>query len=376
MHMQQIFESFRRFTQTIQEGGGKAPSLTGQTSLTPNVANEAMQEYQRFISQWGAWLDGKFTEPPTMTSEEFLAQERSIDLPAIQYVGPVGSVSYTQQDIEQGSDVIYGDIDVLVEIPMPSWIQLEDPTQERLVKLALRRAYKRQLIDYIEETQPPNIHADATLSRNDFSEGQKEPFMIILRLEDGSYVQADSIVTYSDISSWTKERFTPMRGFKGYVHGNFYDVLSDMLNVSMNRSGVVAKFQGGKIVPSRMRKDVQVKKVSSNPRTFFVDILQVFAGSQAESNPLLDANPGLNPETHETDLLKTLASGAKGLFIALQDNGVIDDAEQKISSLLELYREKNIREAERRESKDPSAAGKFFEMSDAATRIVSDVLVS
>ena len=166
MQMQQLFENFRKFTQVIQEGGGKAPSLTDKTALTPEIAQEALEEYQRFISQWNGWLQGRFEEPESMDSEAYLAQEREINLPPLNYAGPVGSVAYTQQDVEQESDVIYGDIDVLVEIPMPSWIQIEDATQERLVKLALRRSYKRQLVDYIEETQPVNIHADATLTES------------------------------------------------------------------------------------------------------------------------------------------------------------------------------------------------------------------
>ena len=375
MQMQQLFENFRNFARTLQEGGGKAPSLTGGTALTPELVQEALEEYQRFISQWNNWLESKFTEPEPMGSDEYLAQEREINLPPLNYAGPVGSVAYTQQDIEQDKDVIYGDIDVLVEIPMPSWVQIEDATQERLVKLALQRNYKRQLIDYIEETQPVNIHADATLSRNEFSENLKEPFMVILQLPNGAYVQADSIITYSDISSWTKARYTPMRGFKGYIHGNFYDVLSDMLNVSLSRSGVVAKFRGGEIVPPRMRKDVRVKTISSNPRTFFVDILQVFAGSEARSNPLLDANPGLDPETHETELLRTLASGAKGLLIALEDNDALDNAEEKVRTLYSNYKAKNDQEAERRETKDPTANGKFTEMSDTATQMVADILL-
>jgi len=199
--------------------------------------------------------------------------------------------------------------------------------------------------------------------------------MVILQLPSGGYVQADSIITYSDISSWTKARYTPMRGFKGYIHGNFYDVLSDMLNVSLSRSGVVAKFRDGEIVPSRMRKDVQVRTISSNPRTFFVDILQVFAGSEARSNPLLDANPGLDPETHETELLRTLASGAKGLFVALEDNDVIESAEEKVQTLYNNYKAKNDQEAGKREMKDPSAGGKFTEMSDSATQMVADILL-
>ena len=53
---------------------------------------------------------------------------------------------------------------------------------------------------------------------------------------------------------------------------------------------------------------------------------------------------------------------------------VIDDAGEKISSLFELYKEKNDREAEKRDARDPSASGKFTTMSDTATRIVADVL--
>jgi len=316
--------------------------------LTPTVVLQALNEYQRFIDDWSRWLT-----------------ERGASRPKL--VGLVGSVAYAHSDFEDNRDVAYGDIDVLVELPVVGKL-------DYFAKNLLQREYRQYLIDYLQSEQPTNVHVDATLGRGEFKSKRPTPFMIILNLDHDTYVLADTIITFSDVSSWTKARYTPMRGYKGYIHGNFYDTLSDILSISLSKNGVIAKFQDGQLVPSKKRKDVEVRTVSTDPQNFFVDILNFFVGSQAQGNSLLQANPGINPEAHADELLKMLASGAKGLLLALEANGVIDGAYDKINFLAAEYRAKNVKEAEKRASKDPSTADQFVKMSDDASQIVGNIL--
>jgi len=334
--------------QTSKKFQAKVLCAPNNMRLTPTVVLQALNEYQRFIDDWSQWLTERGAARPKL-------------------VGPVGSVAYAHSDFEDNRDVAYGDIDVLVELPVAGKL-------DYFAKNSLQREYRQYLIDYLQSEQPTNVHVDATLGRGEFKSKRATPFMIILNLDHDTYVLADTIITFSDVSSWTKARYTPMRGYKGYIHGNFYDTLSDILSISLSKNGIIAKFQDGQLVPSKKRKDVEVRTVSTDPQNFFVDILNFFAGSQAQGNSLLQTNPGINPEAHADELLKMLASGAKGLLLALEANGVIDDAYDKINFLAAEYRAKNVKEAEKRASKDPLTADQFVKMSDDASQIVGNIL--
>jgi hypothetical protein len=319
-----------------------------RTLLTPATVLRALSEYQRFIENWSQWLD-----------------ERGIPRPKL--MGPVGSVAYAHSDFEDGRDVTYGDIDVLLELPVADKL-------DHFAKNSLQRQYRQHLIDYLQNEQPANVHVDATLGRGEFECKRPTPFMILLKLDCDTYVLADTIITFSDISSWTKARYTPMRGYKGYIHGNFYDTLSEILNISLSKNGITAKFQNGQLVPTRKRKDVTARTVSTDPQNFFMDVLFFLAGSHACCNSLLRANPGINPDVHADELLKMLASGAKGLLLALEANGVINDAFGKINFLNAQYRAKNDKEAAKRGVKEPVVAAQFIKMSDDASEVVNNIL--
>ena len=164
--------------------------------------------------------------------------------------------------------------------------------------------------------------------------------MVVLTLPDGKKVQVDLIATVPKYRDWMLTRWVPERGVKGYVGGNLYKALGDILMLSIGDQGVLARTRDGKRVPSNRRgKDVQFTQVSKDPMTFFKDIVVYLAGDGAVLTSDLEENPGMNPSDIK---IADIASGIKKIAINLESNSAlpdgISDANQMLTKVLERFK--------------------------------------
>ena len=91
------YKSWQHFL--LNEGGIK--SAKTDAKLTPEIVIRAIDVYNRVIADFNSWLSGMGEMP-------------------VRSVKPVGSVSYAQRDLQDKENVIYGDVDYLVEFPLPA----------------------------------------------------------------------------------------------------------------------------------------------------------------------------------------------------------------------------------------------------------------
>jgi hypothetical protein len=101
---------------------------------------------------------------------------------------------------------------------------------------------------------------------------------------------------------------------KGLLMGNMFSVLGELLNMSIQHAGVQLKTVNGQQVPFSKQKDVEVKTLSINPRSFVYDIFnylhqQILGTSAKQVDPLLKQFPGNNIDDVK---IATMVNAVKG----------------------------------------------------------------
>jgi|TARA_R110002020_G_scaffold37124_21_gene112114 hypothetical protein len=299
----------------ITEGGLKAPELTSDTPLTPEIVNLAIQSYISALDLWNKSLESSSLEQVTP-------------------VGPVGSSAYHSVD---STDTKYGDVDYLVSFPVDA---PEGASQDEIRKEEnrVKRKYEQSFRMFLSQSTEVDryVNAEAT--------NRGSPFLVIVKLPDGQHVQVDTIVTFPRYSAspeqesddqWMPARWTPERGLKGYTIGNLYTSLGSYFNMSIGDRGVTANVRDGQRVSSRARKGVSLVTISTNIKTFLRDIGNEIAGDKYVENEALTKNPGMNPDNIS---IKDLSMGIRGLALTMRDSGVIQDEKEMLSSILDLYK--------------------------------------
>lgn len=289
---------------SLIEGGLKLPPEK-RTDLTPKLVKQAEAVYLDVIAGWNRWLQAHGHEP-------------------VEPIRLSGSSTHADKDVADKPETIYGDVDYLVSFPVE--YDSDDITAQRKSDAASDREYTDLLGRYLSEKKPKHVDVEATL--------RGSPLQVIVRLQDDVLVQIDTTITHPQHAQWMKGRYTPERGIKGYVTGNLYKALGDVLTLTIGTEGVLARIKDGKRVASNVRAGVTFKRVSNSFETFLVDIARFLAGSDVELAPMLKRNPGLDSDAVS---IETLAKGIVGLAQTLDNVGKLD-SHQMLEQVLARFK--------------------------------------
>jgi len=319
----------------LSEGGAKVPA-DQKAPLTPEVVTQAISLYRDLMGEFNEFLGNRGLRP-------------------VKLIRPVGSTYYYQEDLEEGSDVVYGDIDYLVSLPPADGG--ENFSQSRKAQAALKRNYEKEFLEFIQTSPPDYVDVDLT--------GDKSPTMVIVEIGDGKKIQIDLISTSPKYEEWMQTRWVPERGVKGYIGGNLYKSLGDALTLTISSEGVLARIKDDMRVTSKDRsQDVTFIQVSSNPSSFFKDIVDYLSSPGDFSiSTELENSPGIDP-TRVT--ISGIANGIRLVAENLELNNTLPEKFESATELLEevLARFKlNIDAAIRKKSQQRSS-GEFISEED------------
>lgn len=297
-------------------GGLLSPELTSGTKLTPSVVSQANKVYLQAISAWNKSLSSQGLEP-------------------VQPIKAVGSTSYFEQDSTEQpdelervygtSDVVYGDVDYLVQFPFPSDFS-GDETERRREENKIKKEYGQLMQKFFESPNSPTEVKAVTSP------------MLVVELPSGEHVQVDAIVTFPKYSNWMKSRYSSERGLKGYITGNLYAALGDALVLTIGTEGVLARTRDGERVTSRIRKDVIINSVSIDPRNFLMDIAGYIIGSDDfEVSPTLQRYSGWDEDAVR---ISDIGKGIVGLAETLEANVEGFSKKELLSNVLSTFEAK------------------------------------
>ena len=333
--------------QPIDEGGWLKPELTSKTVLSPDTIEKATEKFKDFLGDLNKFLIDK-------------------SLPEIKDYQILGSAGYYKQDQQDKKQITYGDIDVMVVIP----VENKDDGND------IKKEYIKNVIKFIETSGQNYIDIESAKR----SDGKQ----IIIKIDEDTWVQLDLLYTTKIYKDWFATRFTPERGIKGFTMGGMYSALAEVLNIRIGDTGVRAKFKDGKIVSPMLRKDVVDKLISSSPRTFLRDLADFLAGlfgkKITDIDQNLSAHSGVNPNDVK---LKDLTTGVLGFAKTLDANGILSDLgfdyASFIKAIKDKYAEKMIEQYSKKEKKattpeTQASIDKIKKHADLGNKIVNDIL--
>ena len=333
--------------QPIDEGGWLKPELTSKTVLSPDTIEKATEKFKDFLGDLNKFLIDK-------------------SLPEIKDYQILGSAGYYKQDQQDKKQITYGDIDVMVVIP----VENKDDGND------IKKEYIKNVIKFIETSGQNYIDIESAKR----SDGKQ----IIIKIDEDTWVQLDLLYTTKIYKDWFAARFTPERGIKGFTMGGMYSALAEVLNIRIGDTGVRAKFKDGKIVSPMLRKDVVDKLISNSPRTFLRDLAdflaELFNKKITVVDPNLSTHGGVNP--HDVKL-KDLTTGVLGFAKTLDANGILSDLgfdyASFIKAIKDKYAEKMIEQYSKKEKKattpeTQASIDKIKKHADLGNKIVNDIL--
>ena len=333
--------------QPIDEGGWLKPELTSKTVLSPDTIEKATEKFKDFLGDLNKFLIDK-------------------SLPEIKDYQILGSAGYYKQDQQDKKQITYGDIDVMVVIP----VENKDDGND------IKKEYIKNVIKFIETSGQNYIDIESAKR----SDGKQ----IIIKIDEDTWVQLDLLYTTKIYKDWFATRFTPERGIKGFTMGGMYSALAEVLNIRIGDTGVRAKFKDGKIVSPMLRKDVVDKLISNSPRTFLRDLSDFLAGlfgkKITDIDQNLSAHSGVNPNDVK---LKDLTTGVLGFAKTLDANGILSDLgfdyASFIKAIKDKYAEKMIEQYSKKEKKattpeTQASIDKIKKHADLGNKIVNDIL--
>lgn len=290
--------------------GGWASSITQDTKLTPEVVGQCVQLYGEFVSDFN----------------EFLREKGESE---VEVGEPIGSAHYYERDAKENPQKEYGDVDILLYIPRLEG--LSDNTNKNKYK---------DLVKYFLQGND-RVKTDTGNA-------------LIFKLENRGYAQVDLVMAYSDSKMWVKGRMTPERGLKGAIGGTLYSALAEVLDLSINVSGVEAKVKNDLPVSFRMGKVDRTDTVSRDISNFGLDICRYYYKVLTGKDPKgmrvgsrLRKNPGMDPSDVKN---RDIAEMVKGIGETLETNelfgkGNLSDIESYddfVTQVSQVYREKML----------------------------------
>ena len=247
------------FKQYLTEGGW-SKTITQGTKLGPAIAKSAIAVMPRFEKDFNAYLKKHNYSP-------------------IKIGKPVGSTAYHEKDLTGNPDKEYGDIDIIFSIPRIDGMS-ESKNQS---------TYRKLVVDFINEKKPKYIYDD----------GEQNGQNVIVDA-DGKWVQVDLVAAFNDTEDWTTHRMTPEHNLKGAFLGFLYASLAEVLNVSINTSGVQAKHIGDELVPYKKIKVDRVETITVDIGQFGLDLFNYLynRSHEGKNKPKISAKlkstPGMN----------------------------------------------------------------------------------
>jgi len=271
-----------RIYEILAEGGWDT-TLTQGTVLKPAAVAKALSVIDQFVVDFNKYLETK-------------------GLGAVQRGKPTGSSAYHEKDQEEDPDKIYGDVDLQMIAP---------PVEGK--SYGQYSAFWNGLADeFVKSGAAPYVDTS-----------ESKPGHPIVKIGDSDYVQIDFMWHEPKMADWGATRVTPERGVKGLLSGNMYSVTGEIMDLSIQHAGVQLKVVDNQRVSFSKQKDTKTVTVTTNPKTWLLDIFKYQAEqmniSDADIDSQLKANPG-------TDIAKVkisvMANGIKGLAKSFEDNGM------------------------------------------------------
>ena len=279
------------FEQFVNEGGWSTVK-TQNTILNPLAIKKTVEIVRNIESLFNKHLE-------------------SIDLPAIDFGRPVGSGTWWQDDLDNNPDKIYGDVDLLVTYPT---LKLHGGDIKKN-EAASVRVYNDELMTWLEQTTPAGVDPQET--RN-ISNPNSVRLVVVIDIDgEKGWVQVDMVVTHAEYKDWALSRLTPIRNIKGFVLGNLYSAFGEVLDLSVQLKGVRAKIKDGILTPYSQQKGAEEILISSNIRTFLMDIAKFF--NDQSSNTSFNPRSGLVAWRMDMDnpTIEQLFNGIKELALEL-----------------------------------------------------------
>lgn len=291
--------------------GGWGSTVTQTTKLTPAIAKKAVAVLPQFETDFNEYL-------------------KNLHMAPIKIGDPVGSSAYIERDLKNNPNKEYGDIDVIFVMP-----RLDGFTESKNNTL-----YRNALTAFTKSHDVPSY-----MFKDEATTGHH----IIVKVDDG-WVQVDLVTAFFDTVDWTTARMTPEHNLKGALLGFLYASLAEVLHLSLNTTGVLAKELGGELVPFKKIKVDKVHTFSVDIEKFLEEILvKFYARISGEGSPkivpLLKAHPGMKKGNIQ---IKDLISGIKGLGMSFAANDMfgkkdlkhISDQHDFIEQIKKSYRQK------------------------------------
>ena len=245
------FQEFINENYTLNEGGW-ATTKTQGTTITPDIIAKVVKIVDQLSKDFNNYL-------------------QETNLPPLEFLKPIGSGTWWEEDLQNQPDKTYGDIDFMVAYPTIDLTGKGEKSDE----VATVKLYNEELLNWLEKIKHPDVDIEET--RN-ISVPNSIKLVVVVDTNDGpGYIQVDLVVTHTQYKDWTVFRFTPMRNVKGFVIGKIYTALGSALDVSIQVRGVRAKFKNEVIVPYSSRgKEVEEKLISQSISSFLQDTAKFF----------------------------------------------------------------------------------------------------
>lgn len=292
----------------ISEGGWDT-TVTQSTVINPRIVSTTLSQVDRFVKDFNRWLESKNLDP-------------------VKLGRPTGSASYYERDMKHDPEKIYGDVD----------LQMIAPPFQGLSYGQYTAKWNGLADEFVKSVRPDYVHPTESKAGHP-----------IFKIGKDAFVQVDFMWHEPALQQWGATRVTPEHNVKGLLTGNMYSVLGELLDMSIQHAGVQYKVQDGVHVPFSKQKDVEIKTISINPKTFVLDILKHFAKSankkSLEIDPMLSQHSGVNPENVK---IQDMVLAVKGLADSFEANGLFgigvlsryNDAREFEDAFIRRYEEK------------------------------------
>lgn len=300
--------SVMKIRDIILEGGWDT-TITQGTVLHPKIVKPTLAIVDKFVADFNAW-----------TSKH--------GMPPIRRGRPTGSSAHHEIDTAEDPEKIYGDID----------LQMIAADQPGMSTAQFTTFWNKLTDQFVREGHAPYV--DTTESK---------PGHPIFQIGPTDYVQIDFMWHPEHLEQWGVSRVTPERGMKGLLSGNMFSVFGELLDMSIQHAGVQLKVANGQHVPFSKQKGVEVKTITTNPRTFIYDIFAYEAEqlgiNKPQVDPLLKQFPGNDPDDVK---ISKLVNGVKGFARSCELNNMFgkgdlakwSNADEFLNSFIGRYEEK------------------------------------
>jgi hypothetical protein len=263
--------------------GGWDTTLTQGTVLKPAAVAKALAVVDKFVDDFNQYLKPKGLGP-------------------VQRGKPTGSSAYHEVDQQEDPDKVYGDVDLQMIAP---------PVEGK--SYGQYSAFWNGLADeFVKTGAAPYVDTS-----------ESKPGHPIVKIGDSDYVQVDFMWHEPKMADWGATRVTPERGVKGLLAGNMYSVTGEIMDMSIQHAGVQLKVIDNQRVSFSKQKDTRIVTVTTNPKSWILDIFKYQAEQMNVSEPQIDSLLTANPGSDLSNVkISAMANGIKGLAKSFEANNM------------------------------------------------------